>query len=251
MSALLTSSELIYGRNQQALGGPLNLELKPGQITAVLGANGSGKTTLLLTLLGILPPISGQVFIQQQPIANLQLSQRAQQIAYVPQSVASHPGFSVLELVVMGRCSHLGLFSQPAPSDYELANQALESLGIGQLAQHTYSQLSGGQQQLVLIARALTQQANILILDEPTSSLDFANQVLVLEHLEQLSQQGFAIIFSTHQPQHAIETANQLVLMRHQQQPKLCSAQELSRPELLAEFYGISRQQLTKYLGSY
>ncbi|MEG1681260.1 MAG: ABC transporter ATP-binding protein, partial [Stenotrophomonas sp.] len=156
---LLTASALTIGHRRQPLGAPLELHLQAGEVLCLLGPNGCGKTTLFRTLLGLLPAISGQVELQGRSLHLLDRGQRARQLAYVPQSAPFAFAWRVLEVVAMGRAAHLGLLATPARADEAIAMECLDQLGIAALAQRVVSTLSGGERQLVLIARALAQRA--------------------------------------------------------------------------------------------
>lgn len=247
MKVLLQADGLSIGYPGRIVGSDISLQLLAGEVVALLGANGSGKTTLLKTLLGLQPPLAGSLQLQGDPLATQSASARARLLGYVPQAVGSGFAFSVLEMVLMGRVAHLGLLARPGRADRDMALQVLERLGILALAQRSYPQLSGGQQQLVLLARALVQQPKILLLDEPVASLDFANQILVLEQLAALRDQGLAILFSTHQPEHALQLADQLLLVKDGSFHLLDSPQQLD-VDRLAWLYGLTPEQIRRHL---
>lgn len=167
-----------------------NLHVGRG-ITAVLGPNGTGKTTLLKCLAGLLTPVEGDIVTTGQ-------------IGYVPQSAGGSFPYLAHEMVLMGRARMVSTFSMPRHADHVAAADALERVGLLHFAQRPFNQLSGGEQQLVLIARALAGECNTLILDEPVSALDLRNQAVVLGLLGELAEQGVGIIFSTHHPEHAL-----------------------------------------------
>ena len=210
----LAAHALDYGFARRTVGRDVTLELAPGRITAVLGANGSGKTTLLRTLLGLVAPLAGRVTLDGRPLAQWRPKERARRLAYVPQASGSHFDFTLLELVQMGRAAHAGLLGAPGREDRARALGALESLGVGGLAQRPASRVSGGERQLALVARALATEATHLLMDEPAASLDFGNQALVLERVAQLRRRGIAVVFTTHHPDHALRIADDVVLLR-------------------------------------
>jgi iron complex transport system ATP-binding protein len=177
------------------------MQCQPGEIWAVLGANGRGKSTLLDTLTGVLAPLGGQVNVEGG-------------IAIVPQSF--RPAFSwlVRDVVLMGRARHVDLFAQPGPEDERQVEQALSQLGIAALANQVFRALSGGQQQLALIARALVGASQNILLDEPCSALDLANQQVVLQLISNLAhQQTRTVVFTTHDPTHALQIASHTLLL--------------------------------------
>ena len=166
----------------------------PGDVWAVLGPNGRGKTTLLKCLLGLLQPAEGAVCVSTRP-------------AHVPQQHRLAFDYTVLDVVLMGRARHIGTFSGPSAEDLEAAREALGRVGMHAFADRWLSQLSGGERQLVMIARALASESDILILDEPASSLDLSNQKRILALLTDLAAQGLSIVFTTHDPHHAVVAA--------------------------------------------
>ncbi len=175
--------------------------VQPGAVLAVLGPNGRGKSTLLKLLLGVLRPQEGHVILHGRA-------------AFVPQLFDVAFGYSALDMVLMGRARHVGLFAQPSARDEAAALAALDRFGIADLAGRPFHDLSGGQRQMVVLARALVAEAQVLLLDEPTSALDLSNQALVLRGMARLAREdGLAIVFTTHHPQHALAVADDALLM--------------------------------------
>jgi iron complex transport system ATP-binding protein len=210
----LAARALGFGFRDRRVGEGLDATLVPGEVTCLLGPNGSGKTTLMRTLLGLLPPLAGAVELDGRPLDALAPRERALRVAYVPQAAQSYFDFSVREMVEMGRTSHHGVFSRPGASDRAAAQEALERLGIAALAERPIQRLSGGERQLALIARALATEARVLLMDEPTANLDFANQARVLDEIARLRDAGAAILFTTHHPDHALRIADRAILLR-------------------------------------
>ena len=210
---MLSASELAFGYGSRIVGEGVSFTLVPGETLAVLGGNGAGKTTLFRTLLGLLDARGGRVDLDGVPLASLSAAERAARIAYVPQQQSAAYGFSVIDIVLMGRAAHLGTFARPGRRDRLCADEALETLGIESLAARRVTELSGGEHQLVMIARALAQQAPVLVLDEPTASLDFGNRVRVLRELDRLRARGMTILFSTHEPDQALAHADRALLL--------------------------------------
>ena len=210
---MLAARSLAYGFTSREVGRDVDFTLASGESLAILGANGAGKSTLLRTLLGVLPPRAGHVEIDDVPIASLSASARATRIAYVAQQHTPAYAFTVLESVLMGRAAHLGVFARPGRIDRDRAHAALAALGIDALASRPITELSGGERQLAMIARALAQQAPILILDEPTANLDFGHRARVLRELDRLRATGLTIVFATHEPDHALAHADRALLL--------------------------------------
>jgi iron complex transport system ATP-binding protein len=210
---LLEAKDLTIGYGPTEVARGIGLSVNAGTVTCLLGPNGIGKTTLFKTLLGLIPPLAGAVKIDGRDLSGLDRQTIAHHIAYVPQAQVAEFTYSVLDLVVMGRTAHLGAFSAPRPMDYTAAMAALDRLGIGTLAERDSTRISGGQRQLALIARALAQQARVIMMDEPTASLDLGNRILVLDTIRKLSEDGLAVVLSTHEPEHAFVVADRVAIL--------------------------------------
>jgi len=211
MHLSVTGLSVGYGHRQVAAG--LSLSMTTGEVFCLLGPNGCGKTTLFRTLLGLLAPLAGTVRLDGTQLAHLSRTAIARGIAYVPQEHVPAFPYSVTDVVLMGRAAHLGVFSQPDRADRRCAQQALEQLGIGELAGADYSRLSGGQRQLVLIARALAGEAAFLLMDEPTAGLDYGNRFLVLNRIRSLARSGFGVVISSHDPDQVLAVGDRAALM--------------------------------------
>ena len=172
----LEGRALTIGYSDHVVGRGLDVALATGEVLALLGPNGGGKTTLLKTLLGILAPKAGEVHLNGQSLRMLPARERARAVAYVPQTHVATFAFTVETVVLMGRTAHGSLFSRPSLKDREIAAAALDRFGIAHLAQRPYTMISGGERQLALLARALAQEPQFVVLDEPTASLDFGNR---------------------------------------------------------------------------
>lgn len=181
----------------------VNLTVEPGTILCLLGPNGVGKTTLFKTMLGLLPAMSGHVRVGGQSLAELSRPEIARLVGYVPQSQQTPFAFKALDVVLMGRTARIGAFGAPGRQDREAAMAALDTLGATKLAKRSFTTLSGGERQMVMIARALAQEPTFVMLDEPTAALDFGNQVRVLDQIVRLSESGIGVVMTTHAPDHA------------------------------------------------
>jgi iron complex transport system ATP-binding protein len=206
--------DLTIGYPDRTVGRGLDVALSTGEVLALLGPNGGGKTTLLKTLLGLLKPKAGEVRLGGKPLDNYSISERARVVAYVPQVHISTFAFTVETVVLMGRTAHGSLFSRPSGQDRAVAQAALERFGIAALANRPYTMISGGERQLVLLARALAQEPQFIVLDEPTASLDFGNQGKVMREIRALAKSGHGVLFTTHDPNHALRAADRAYLLR-------------------------------------
>jgi iron complex transport system ATP-binding protein len=209
----LSAHDLSIGYGATRIASGLNLSVTAGSVTCLLGPNGIGKTTLFKTLLGLIPSLSGTIKVDGYDLASIDRQSIARQLAYVPQAQVAAFAYTVLDLVVMGRTAYLGPFSAPRPADSDVAMAALETLGIASLAERDSTRISGGQRQLVLIARALAQRASIIMMDEPTASLDLGNRTLVLDTIRKLACDGLAVVLSTHEPEHVFVVADQVAIL--------------------------------------
>lgn len=186
----------------------------PGEILAVLGANGAGKTTLLRCMMGFLPWRSGQTLIDGRPLAAFPPRDLWRLLAYVPQAKSAGHTYTAREMALLGRSAFLGLARQPGPEDERIAERCLEEAGIGHLADKPCNRMSGGELQMVLIARALTAQPQLLVMDEPESNLDFRNQLVILDLIRHLARDlGKSVILNTHFPDHALNLADKALLL--------------------------------------
>ena len=235
----LRARRLGFGYPRHLVGKDVDIDVESGQITCLLGPNGSGKTTLFKTLLGLLKPMGGSIALDDQEIDQMTRTQIAQRIAYVPQAHESVFPYTVHDMVLMGRTVHRKIFSSPSRSDAKRTQQTLEQLGIGDLAQREFTRISGGQRQLALIARALVQDAPIIVMDEPTASLDYGNQVKVLQQVRKLSRSGLGVVLSTHNPDHALACANQVLVLADGTLQAAGSPDSVLTEELLSEIYRV------------
>ena len=234
----LAARGLRYGFRDRVVGEGIDLALVPGEIACVLGPNGSGKTTLLRTLLGLLPPLAGEVTLDGTPLQQWSTRERATRIAYVPQASESYFDFTLRETVEMGRTAHRGVFAAASARDREQSSRALERMGLVALAERPIHRVSGGERQLALIARALATEARHLLMDEPAASLDFGNQALILEELAALRASGSAVLFSTHHPDHALRIADRAILIKAGRLMAAGAAAEVLNSENLSALYG-------------
>jgi len=215
VSALLETHGLVFGWDARAaLGRAEGLALHGGEVLCLLGRNGSGKTTLLRTLLGLQPPLAGAVALEGHALAGLSDAARARALAYVPQAQVVPFPYTLEAMVTMGRTARLAPWQAPGAEDRAVARAALERVGLVALAGAAYTEVSAGERQLALIARALAQAAPAMLLDEPTAHLDFGNRHRVLQLLRALAADGIGVLFTTHDPADALRHADRVALLQ-------------------------------------
>ena len=236
---MLSAQNLSIGYSGRMLAADISFTLADGEVIAILGPNGCGKTTLFRTLLGLLPALHGTILVSGRGFAALTPNIRARSIAYVPQISTSFANFSVMEVVEMARTPHLAWYSSPGAKDRAIAEDALEELNIGDFAEREFSELSGGEQHLVMIARALASEAKILLMDEPTASLDFGNQFLILDEIAKLKSRGVSVIFTTHDPSHAFRIADRTLTIARSGQIEIGPTGAVLNAASLTALYGI------------
>ena len=192
----------------------ISFRVEKGEFLSILGPNGVGKSTLFRCILGLLSGYTGQVLVDGMDARLFDVREAAKHIAYIPQSSHSIFNYSVNDIVLMGRTSALSAFRTPGKADRELCQWAMKKVGISHLADRCFHKLSGGEQQLVLIARALAQKAPVLMLDEPTANLDFSNQILVLEQARALAREGYTVIQTTHSPEQSYMFSDRILAIQ-------------------------------------
>jgi len=235
----LDVAALAYGYPGRPVGRDVSFTVRGGEVLAILGPNGGGKTTLFKTILRLLEPQGGRITVDGEPIAVCSRRRLARIFGYVPQAQLGLFPFTVREMVLMGRTAHLGPFAAPSTRDRAVADDAIGALGLGALAERPYTQVSGGERQLTLIARALAQEPAILVMDEPTASLDFGNQVRVLTQTRALAARGIGIILSTHDPDQAFLCADRVALLRAGTVAHVGPPEEVITRASLYETYGV------------
>jgi iron complex transport system ATP-binding protein len=209
----IRAEKVSFRYSQKVVLNDVSLSIERGEIVSLLGPNGSGKTTLLKVLLGLTRPERGDVYLQGEPVSSMAPHHLARRIAYVPQSHRTAFAYKVLDVVLMGRMAHKPLFARFGREDRETALHALEKLSIAHLGERIYTEISGGERQLTLIARAMAQGVDTLVMDEPATGLDFGNQVRLFAHIARLAEDGFTCIQSTHFPDHAFWIASRVVML--------------------------------------
>jgi iron complex transport system ATP-binding protein len=241
---MLKVDSLAFGFPGRTVGHDVSFALEAGEVMCVLGPNGGGKTTLFRTLLGLLQRHSGSISLDGQPLDSLSRTEVAKRVGYVPQGHSAYFAYTVREFVLMGRTAHLGAFASPGKKDFAVADRVLDSLGIAELAGKPVTEISGGERQLALVARALAQEPKLLVLDEPSASLDFGNQVRVLQRISALAGSGISILFSSHDPDHAFLCARRALLLAEGRVLEIGAPREVIRPDTLERMYKVSVQVL-------
>ena len=231
--------ELSFAYGQSPVLSGLSFTIGEGGLTALLGCNGAGKTTLFRCMLGLLAGYTGSLRINGREIRRCSVRELARQITWIPQSQSPTFNYSALDMVLMGTTGQTGLFSSPGARQRRTAMEKLEQLGIAHLAGRGFLHLSGGERQLVLIARALAQQAPILLMDEPCASLDFGNQSRVMEQARQLAHGGYTVIMSTHHAQHVLSYADRVIALSDGRLLTGGTPGEVMNEALMRTLYGI------------
>jgi iron complex transport system ATP-binding protein len=239
-AARLAVEDLSYGYPGRVVGRHISFNIGAGEVLCVLGRNGEGKSTLFKTILGLLPPHAGAVHVDGEPAAGWNPRRRALTFGYVPQSGGGAFPFTVFELVLMGRTAHRGPFAAPSAADREMADEAIATMGIEHLAQREWLRVSGGERQLALVARALAQEPRILVLDEPTASLDFGNQLRVLDAIRSLAEtHGLTVLLSTHHPEQAFACADRVAVLAGGELLQIGAPAEVVTAETLRACYSV------------
>lgn len=236
---VLQADNITFGYSNKTVLHDVSFAIRKGEIVSLLGPNGCGKTTLLKVLLGLYrSKQGGKVRFEGRELSSIHQKTLARSIAYVPQFHRASFAYRVLDVVLMGRMPHKSFFSRYNRHDKELARSALDKLSILHLEERPYTEISGGERQLALIARAMTQGAHTFIFDEPANGLDYGNQIRLLEELIKLSGQGYTFIKSTHFPDHALWVADRVIMMKQGTIIANGSSEETITSENLFALYG-------------
>lgn len=236
----LEARELSFRYQQNKVFSDVSLDVNSGEVVCLLGPNGTGKTTLLKAILGLLKPYQGEVLLNGRNISHLTRREKARFLGYVPQCHTPPFPFSVLDVVLMGRTAHINNFAVPSKYDIHIARQAMQMLDIEHLEPRIFTELSGGERQMVLIARALAQEPEILVLDEPTSNLDFGNQARVLKYIRKLASLGLGVIMASHFPDHAFYYASKVVMLKDRRVYMVGSPDEVITDANLSFVYDVN-----------
>lgn len=211
---LIDAKNISFSYGKKQILDNIDFQLYQGDVLSLVGKNGCGKTTLLKILLGIYKS-NGEINIFSKEIKKYKNKELAKLISYVPQTHQIPFDYTVFDVVLMGRLAHIRLFSNYSQKDKEIALKALEKVGISHLKNNIYSQISGGERQLAFIARALTQEAKIIFMDEPVTGLDYGNQLKLLKFLKELCCEGYTFVKTTHYPDHALYASNKVMMIEN------------------------------------
>lgn len=237
MSIKIKDLSFSYGKHKVLDN--ISFSAETGSLLAVLGPNGVGKSTLFQCMLGLLTNYSGTITVNGEDTRKISIQDMARQVAYIPQSHSPVFNFSVFDIVLMGTTSQVSMVCNPGREQVELAVSALERLGISHLKDRGYAKISGGERQLVLIARALAQNAKILVMDEPTSSLDYGNQIRILTHIRNLTAEGYTVIQSTHNPDQTFMFADRVLALLKGQIVKQGKPGDVISEDMIKTLYGV------------
>ena len=231
--------ELSFSYGEKNVLNSVSFRAEYGEFLSVLGPNGVGKSTLFRCMLGHLTPSHGRTTVDSQNISGMSAAELSKRIAYIPQSHSPVFNYSALDIVLMGTAAQLGKFSSPGKEQLEQAAAIMEQLGIAELQSRGYNSISGGERQLILIARAMAQQAKILIMDEPSASLDFGNRIRVMDTVRELTEHGYCVIQSTHDPNQAYQYSDRILAMYGGRVLAWGSPEETVCDAVMSKLYGI------------
>ncbi len=218
----------------------VNFSVESGEVCCMLGPNGVGKSTVFKSILGLLPLLGGKVTVDGDDISKWSPKRLADTMAYVSQNHTPPFPYQVKDVVLLGRINKVGYMGQPTARDYSIAQAAMEDMGIYHLRDKVYTDISGGELQLVMIARALTQQPQLLVLDEPTAALDYGNAMRVISKVRELAEKGYAVIMTTHSPDHAFMCDSNVVLLQKDNPVKFGRAVDIITEKNMRQAYGVN-----------
>lgn len=238
---ILEAQNLVVGYSRRyPTQSHISFTLESGDICCVLGPNGCGKTTLFRSILGLMPLLGGRVLIDSNDISKWSAKRLSRAVSYVSQGYSAKFPYPVKDIVLLGRLNRSGFFGQPSEDDYRAAQQAMVDLGIYHLRDKLYTDISGGELQLVMIARALVQNPKIIVMDEPTASLDYGNAVRVITHIKGLAQKGYGILMTTHSPDHAFMCDSHVLLLQRDFPMRYGRAEDIITEKNMRQALGVN-----------
>ncbi len=217
----------------------VSLCLHKGEILCILGPNGAGKTTLLSCMAGLLKPASGTVRLCGRDLREMSEKEIAKLTGFVPQMHVPAFDYRVIDFVLMGRAPHTGLFSRPSAAEEQQCREVLENMGLSHIADKSYLDISGGERQQLLIARAIVQSPEAILFDEPTAHLDYGNQHRTLRRIKQMASEGYSVVITTHNPDHALLLGDQAAIVSKDGTVVQGSSSDILTEEKLSEVYGM------------
>ena len=226
-----------YQKNGRQILNDVSLSLKEGEVMSILGPNGAGKSTLLNLIATLLTPDTGEIFLCGKDTKKMKPKEVASILSYVPQTHTPAFSYTVFNFVLMGRAPKVGMFEKPKAEDFKLVEEVLEEVGIAKLADKPYTEISGGERQQATIARALVQEPKAILFDEPTAHLDFGNQIKTLRTIKHLSEKGYAVIMTTHNPDHAIMLGGTTAILDKKGKLTVGPSDEIITEETLKDVY--------------
>lgn len=233
-----------YDSSERKVLDGASLTLGEGEILSILGPNGAGKTTLLNCMAGLLEPTSGTIKVCGQDITHMKKKDFADKVGYVPQSHTPAFNYSVMDFVIMGAAPRVGMMGKPSKEDEALCEDVLSKLRIDHLKNRSYMNISGGERQQVMIARAIVQQPKVILFDEPTSHLDYGNQHKILSLVKNMAEEGYSIIITTHNPDHALLLGDKAAIVEANGRITSGKSNEIITEEKLREIYNVDLRLL-------
>lgn len=229
-----------YPKKGQMIFSDVSFGIDSGEIVSILGTNGAGKSTLLNCIVNLYKPSSGNIFIDGNSMADMRAIDIAKYIGYVPQVHTPAYSYTVLDFVVMGRTPYIGILASPSEDDYSIAEDALREIGIYHLADKPYTEISGGERQMVTISRVLAQQPKVILLDEPTAHLDYGNQLRMVNLVQNLAEKGYAVVMTTHTPDHVIILNGNIGILDQKGHFIFGKVDEILSDKMLSDLYHIN-----------
>jgi iron complex transport system ATP-binding protein len=226
-------------KNGPILFRQISFKVNRSEILCLIGPNGIGKTTLLHCLAGLNKPLQGEIFLAEQKMKSMPLGEVAKNLGFVPQFIVPAFSYHVIDYVVTGCAPKIGTFGKPSKEHYLLAEKALEQMEISHLSHKPYTEISGGERQLVSIARTLTQRPKVILMDEPAAHLDYSNQIKVLRIIKRLSKDGYTIIMTTHNPDHGLLLDSKVAAIMPGGTLSYGHCKEIMTGEFLSKLYGV------------
>ncbi|NLW78949.1 MAG: ABC transporter ATP-binding protein [Ruminococcaceae bacterium] len=233
----ITGLAFRYPKGDRDVFHDVNLTLDAGHVLSILGPNGAGKSTLLNCMAALATPKAGDIRLAGQPLGSLSQKEIAQKVAYVQQNHVPAFSYTVWQYVLMGRAPHIKFFARPGPRDEEAVWRVLQRLDIAHLASKPYTEISGGERQQCVIARALVQEPKVILFDEPTAFLDYGNQLRVLRLMKKMAMDGYAVVMTTHNPDHVLLLDDQVAVLNRQGELQSGPTREILQESTLQQIY--------------